>query len=185
MRLVESILSKRFPVGPYPDNFCLFKSIFLTTFEEKGFHFIHQRLLLFPHGFSQGVSLSLCKTCKLLGEKHYLFLIDCNTVCITEIILHSWNRIVYFFCAMFPSYEFWYVFHRTRPVQGIHGYKILKAVWFKFPEVSFHPGRFKLKDTRCLTLAEHLKSLTIIKGKRVNINFNSIGFPDIFYGIFY
>ena len=116
MWFVESILGKCLPVSPYFIDFLLFMSIFLAPFKKKCLHFIHQGFLLFPHCFSQRVSLAFCKTGQLLWEQHNLFLINCNSISVIKIFLHNRNRIVRFVNSIFPLYKLRYIFHRTRSV---------------------------------------------------------------------
>ena len=63
---------------------------------------------------------------------------------------------------MLTCNEVGYIVHRSRTIQGIHGYKILERRWLKLTQIFLHTCRFKLESTDSAPLAIKLICLWVV-----------------------
>ena len=80
VRFVEGIFCKSFPVFPDFIEFIYSEVVFFAFFHKLRIHFIECSAVFFTHGFSQSIGFTFCKISKLLGQKHYLLLINRDSI---------------------------------------------------------------------------------------------------------
>jgi len=114
------------------------------------------------------------------GLEHHLFLVDGDAVGILEIGLHHGMVVNHHLATMFPVDVRGNILHRARPVEGIHGNKILETVRLKQLQPFFHSGRFELENGCRLRCAEELEGFGIVHGQVVNVDLHLPGKFDIF-----
>ena len=170
MTLIKGIRREFLPVRPYFFQYFRVVIVSLTTFKEllfKGHHFINQ---LFTHCLTQRVALASRKVSQQTRQKHDLFLIYRNTICIFKILFHNGYIINYRGLAMFSGNKVGNIRHRARPVQGIHGYEILKYRRLQFAKIFLHTGRLKLECTSGAAFAIKLVCGFVVNRNIVNIH---------------
>src|SRR5574343_1282348 len=126
MRFVEGVLRKRFPVGPDLFQFLCRKSFFGGTVYKLAFHFIQYRLLLFTHGLTQYVRISLAEATNTLCQQHYLLLIHSDSVGLFQILRHFRQVVTDLFATMFTVYKDGDIGNWSRSIQGVHRDQVIK-----------------------------------------------------------
>ena len=91
--------------------------------------------LLFTHGTTEHVGTAKGESCNFLGNLHDLFLVNHDAVGFLKDSFKTRVRIVDFCRILLSFNEVRNVGHRTRTIKGVHGNKVIKAVWLK----GFHP----------------------------------------------
>ena len=125
--LIESVRRKLFPVRPNLFKYFRVVSILTSSFNKFRFHVIQLVTQLLTHCFTKGVGLTTGKVCQQTWQKHHLFLIYRDSVGIFQVFLHNRNIILDRLASMLAVDKIRNIIHRSRTVQSIHGYQILKS----------------------------------------------------------
>ena len=138
MRLVERIRSKGFPVAPdFLCNLCCGRlirtmfhkgRIFQAPIQKLNVEFLHRFQLFLSHCLAQRVGLSARKTAEQTRQKHYLFLINGNSIGVFEILFHQRMIVSNLLFTVFTLDKGGNIRHRPRTVKRVHCDKVFKAV---------------------------------------------------------
>ena len=129
MAFIEAIACKR--LENMEDPFCcLCRISFLDSTVAELHKFSLKLVLLFlAHDPPEDIGLSESITGNYLGNLHYLFLINDDSVCCLEDVLEIWMRIFYLPDSAFAVYVLVDELHRPRTVERIQAYKIFDLAW--------------------------------------------------------
>ena len=170
MRLVEGVGRELLPVGPDFLQHLRVVAVFLPAFDEHRLHLVNDGLLLLSHRLSQGVALPAGEVGELSREQHHLLLIDRDAVCVLEILLHARDVVPYLLLAVLACDEGGYVVHRSRAVEGIHGYEVLEDGGVECPQVFLHSRRFKLESPYGASFLVQLVCRGVVDGYVVEVD---------------
>ena len=120
-------------------------SILLSALYKFGLHGINDIFLLLAHSLTQSVTLASGKVCQQTGEQHHLLLIHRYAIGVLQIFFHDRDVIVDLFPAIFSIDKRRNIIHRSRTIQSIHGYQVLKYCRMQFLQIFLHSGRLKLE----------------------------------------
>ena len=88
MTFVKTILCKFFNKRKYLFCFIFLDALFFCACDKLNGQFSHERFNLFSHGSPHNIRFSQGKSCNFMGDLHYLFLVDNNSVCFFQDWFH-------------------------------------------------------------------------------------------------
>ncbi len=97
-------------------------SVGLSALHEFTFQVVHLVDELLAHGLAQRIALAAGEVGEQTAQKHDLLLIDRDTVCVFQILLHHRYIIYDRAFAVFSVDEVGDIVHRSRTIQCVHGY---------------------------------------------------------------
>ena len=97
-----------------------------------------------------------------MREEHDLLLVHGDTVRFGKVFLHVGQVVCDFFLAVLAPYERRYVFHRSRTVKGVHGYKVREHGRTQFAQIFLHAWRFVLEHAYRIAALEQLVCLRVV-----------------------
>ena len=180
MRLIEGVGSKFFPVCPDLFQNLRIMTVFLTSLDKLRLHMIQLVAQLLTHRLTQGIRFTTGKVGKQTRQQHHLLLIDSNTVCIFQILLHDGNIVLDRLTSLLTVDKVGDIIHRSRTVKGIHGNQILERSRLKFTKIFLHTSRFELERTDGSTLTIKAVSSRVVDRYLVYIQDNSFTLLNIF-----
>ena len=127
MRLIKTIVSEFFQMIPESFNFstiCI--RMFNSPLNKFTLHFLHQVDFFLTYSLSKRIRLTSGKSANLFRNLHELLLINQNSICVFECILHMIFVISHRSFAMFSSDKFWNFTHWPRSIKCHHSNNILK-----------------------------------------------------------
>jgi len=71
---------------------------------------------------------------------------------------------------VFAPDELWYVVHRARAVESVHGDEVTELVWFQLTEIPLHAHGFKLEYACCLAVAEEFIGDPVVEFQGLKVN---------------
>ena len=183
MRLIEGVAGEFLPVAPYLLKDIWVVAVCRSLLDEFRLHRVDYGLFLLTHSLTKSIALTTGETCKLTAQKHHLLLIDSDSVGILEVFLHARNIIFYRFQTILSADERRNIIHRTRPIEGVHSYKILKDSRFQFPKILLHSRRLKLERTNRSSFLIQFVCQIIVNRNIIEINFVARSLLDNLYGL--
>ena len=132
-------------------------------FEKFGPELVHFLRFFLAHRSPENIRLAQGKARHAIGNRHHLFLIDNDTVCLGQQLFKG----RYFVRdGNFPLLTFDEVrnkIHRARSVKGDDGNNLFEPIWSKTSEQIAHAGTFQLEYPGGLATGQQPKSLRIVE----------------------
>src|SRR5680860_526645 len=178
MRLVERVVPRFFHEVPKVINGLGSCAVLLSSLSELGLQPLQDGSDLLANTLAEIIRFRRGKAGDTLGDLHELFLIDSHAVCRAKHRLQPRIHVLHSFGVALVPDKLRDVLHRTRTIEGHQGNQIIKRGGVHLTHGIPHATGFKLEDTLRIPLGQHLKSLAVIHGNRVNVKVPAPGFPD-------
>ena len=118
-------------------------------------------------------------------QQHNLFLINRDTQCFLQVLLHFGEVVGDGLAPVLACDEIRNVFQWPRTVERVHGDQVVELVRFQFSQVLLHTSTFKLESTVCFTALIQFVCFRIIERNGINIYLDSVVLFDHPQGIPY
>ena len=132
-------------------------------FEKFGPELVHFLRFFLAHRSPENIRLAQGKARHAIGNRHHLFLIDNDTVCLGQQLFKGRHFVR---DGDFPLLTFDKVrnkIHRAGSVEGDDGNNLFEPIWAKTGEEIAHAGTFQLEDPGGLAAGQQREGLRIVE----------------------
>ena len=127
----------------------------------------------FSHRFSKRIAFSTREIGYFARKEHHLLLINRNTICLLQVLLHTRQIISNRLLTLLSLNKLRNVLHRAWTIQRIHCNQVFKSAWLQISQMSLHSGRLELKGSDCIAVRKKLVGRFITDINLINIKINA------------